>query len=42
LAFAVLVAGVLVLAMAGKGANRASYIAIGIGAVLVSIWAWQQ
>jgi len=42
LAFAVLVAGLLVLAVAGKSANRSAYIVIGIGAVAVSLWVLQQ
>jgi len=42
LAFAVLVAGVLVLALAGKNANRSTYMLIGIGAVAVSLWVLEQ
>jgi hypothetical protein len=42
LAFAVLVAAVLILALAGKNANRSAYILIGIGAVGVSLWVLQQ
>jgi hypothetical protein len=41
-AFAILVAAVIVLALVGKNANRSSYIIIAIGAVLVAVWALQQ
>ncbi|HEV2034897.1 MAG TPA: hypothetical protein VGU71_11975 [Candidatus Dormibacteraeota bacterium] len=40
--FTVLVAGVLVLAVLGRTANRTSYIVIGVGAVLVAVWVLQQ
>jgi hypothetical protein len=40
--FTVLIAGVLVLAVLGKAANRAAYIAIGIGAVVVAVWVMYQ
>jgi hypothetical protein len=40
--FVALVAGVLLIALAGKRASRGAYIAIGIGAILASIWEYQQ
>ena len=42
MAYGILIALVLVLGLAGKKANRSSYIAIGIGALMVSLWELQQ